>query len=233
MRKPIVVLLCATAAAILVWNLHTILLGLPDEVRQDAIFRIIYFHVPGGMLGLTGFGAGLVCSIVYLVKKDLWWDALAGSITEVALAFALTNLVTGSIWGRQQWGVWWAWDARLTGMLICCVVFVGYLMLRRAVDEPNQRARLSAVVSVFGTVNAWFVYKAIDWFPRLQHPGPVLSFRTGDQRIDPILEHPLYWNALALLCLAIVMVIIRMRQEGVAREIDLLRRSAHASLRGL
>src|SRR5579872_4713 len=106
MRKPIVVLLCAIFAGILVWNLRTILLGLPDEVRQDAIFRIIYFHVPGGMLGLTGFGAGLVCSIVYLVKKDLWWDSLAGSITEVALAFALTNLVTGSIWGRQQWGIW-------------------------------------------------------------------------------------------------------------------------------
>jgi len=233
MRKPIVVLLCAIFAGILVWNLRTILLGLPDEVRQDAIFRIIYFHVPGGMLGLTGFGAGLVCSIVYLVKKDLWWDSLAGSITEVALAFALTNLVTGSIWGRQQWGIWWAWDARLTGMLICCVVFVGYLMLRRAVDEPNQRARLSAVVSVFGTVNAWFVYKAIDWFPRLQHPGPVLSFRTGDRRIDPILEYPLYWNALAFLCLGIVLAMVRIRQEGVAREIDLLRRSAHASLKGL
>ena len=126
---------------------------------------------------------------MYLAKKNLWWDALAASITEVALVFALTNLITGSIWGRQQWGVWWAWDARLTGMLICCLVFAGYLMLRRAMEEPNARARLSAVVSVFGTVNAWFVYKAIDWFPRLQHPGPVLSFRTGGGRIDPLLEH--------------------------------------------
>jgi heme exporter protein C len=228
MRKGIVVTLAAVCAGMLAWNLHTVLLGLPDEARQDAIFRILYFHVPGGMLGLTGFGAGLVCSVVYLVKKDLWWDALAASITEVALVFALTNLITGSIWGRQQWGVWWAWDARLTGMLICCLVFAGYLMLRRAVEEPNARARLSAVVSVFGTVNAWFVYKAIDWFPRLQHPGPVLSFRTGGGRMDPVLEHPLYWNALALLCLAIVLVMVRMRQEEASREIDSLRRMAHS-----
>jgi heme exporter protein C len=224
MRNSIIVVLAAIASGILAWNLHTILLGLPDEARQDAIFRIIYFHVPGGMIGLTGFFVGLVCSCVYLANKNLYWDALAASITEVALVFGLTNLITGSIWGRQQWGVWWAWDARLTGMLICCLVFVGYLMLRRAIEEPNTRARLSAVVSVFGTVNAWFVYKAIDWFPRLQHPGPVLSFRS----IDPLLEAPLYWNVLALLCLAIVLVMVRMRQEEVAREIDSLRRTAHA-----
>ena len=228
MRIRIIVLLAAAGAALLVWNLHTILLGLPDEARQDAIFRILYFHVPGGMLGLMGFCAGLCCSVVYLVKKDLWWDALAASVTEVSLAFALTNLVTGSIWGRQQWGVWWAWDARLTGMLICCLVFAGYLMLRRAVEEPTSRARLSAVVSIFGSVNAWFVYKAIDWFPRLQHPGPVLSFRTGGGRIDPLLERPIYWNALALLCLAIILVMVRMRQETVSREIDSLRRAAHS-----
>ena len=138
MRIRIILLLSVAVAALLAWNLHTILMGLPNEARQDAIFRIIYFHVPGGMLGLTGFGVGLACSLVYLVKKDLWWDSLAASVTEVAFAFALTNLVTGSIWGRQQWGVWWAWDARLTGMLVCCIVFAGYLMLRRAVEEPQR-----------------------------------------------------------------------------------------------
>jgi len=228
MRNKIIMALSAIAVAILGWNLHTIFLGLPDEARQDAIFRILYFHVPGGILGLTGFGVGLACSLVYLVKKDLWWDSLAASATEVALVFSLTNLITGSIWGRQQWGIWWAWDARLTGMLICCLVFVGYLMLRRAVEEPTQRARLSAVVSVFGTMNAWFVYKAIDWFPALQHPGPVLSFRTGGGRIDHALETPLWWNVLALLCFGIVLVMVRMRQEGVSREIDSLRRAAHA-----
>jgi len=228
MRNGIVVTLAAVCAGMLAWNLHTILLGLPDEARQDAIFRIMYFHIPGGILGLTGFGVGLACSLVYLVKKDLWWDALAASTTEVALVFSLINLITGSIWGRQQWGIWWAWDARLTGMLICCLVFAGYLMLRRAVEEPNARARLSAVVSVFGTMNAWFVYKAIDWFPRLQHPGPVLSFRTGGGRMDAALEMPLLWNALALLGLAIVLVMVRMRQEQASREIDSLRRMAHS-----
>jgi heme exporter protein C len=140
---------------------------------------------------------------------------------------AAINLVTGSIWGRQQWGVWWAWDARLTSMLVCWLIFAGYMMLRRAVDEPNARARLCAVVSLFGTVNAWFVYKVIEWVPRLQHPGPVLSFRTGG-KIDRQLESPFYWMVLAYLLLAVILVMIRTRQESISHEIDSLRRLAHA-----
>jgi heme exporter protein C len=112
-------------------------------------------------------------------------------------------------------------------MLVCWLIFAGYMMMRRAVEEPDTRARLSAVVSVFGTVNAWFVYKVIEWMPRLQHPGPVLSFRTGG-KIDHQLETPFFWMVLAYSLLAVILVMIRMRQEAVAREIDSLRRLAHA-----
>jgi heme exporter protein C len=227
MRNRIMLLLTVAFGAVLAWNLKNILLGLPDEARQDAVYRIIYFHVPAAMVGLSGFGVGMVFSGIYLATKNLYWDTLAASTTEVSLMFALINLVTGSIWGRQQWGIWWAWDARLTSMLVCWLIFAGYLMLRRAIDEPDTRARLSAVVSLFGTVNAWFVYKVIEWLPRMQHPGPVLSFRTGG-RMDHQLEVPFYWNLLAFCCLAAVLVMIRMRQESLTREIDSLRRLAHA-----
>lgn len=227
MRNRILLLLTAAFAVLIAWNLKNILLNLPDEARQDAVYRILYFHAPAAMVGLTGFGVGMVFSGVYLATKDFYWDTLAAATTEVSLMLAAINLVTGSIWGRQQWGVWWAWDARLTSMLVCWLIFAGYLMLRRAIEEPDTRARLSAVVSLFGTVNAWFVYKVIEWFPRLQHPGPVLSFRTGG-RIDRQLETPFWWMVLAYLVLAVILIMIRMRQESVAREIDSLRRLAHA-----
>jgi len=219
--------LTAAFGVLVLWNLKNILLNLPDEARQDAVYRILYFHAPAAMVGLTGFGVGMVFSGVYLATKNLYWDTLAASTTEVSLMLAAINLVTGSIWGRQQWGVWWAWDARLTSMLVCWLIFAGYMMLRRAIEEPDTRARLSAVVSLFGTVNAWFVYKVIEWFPRLQHPAAVLSFRTGG-RMDRQLETPFYWNVLMYLCLAVVLIMMRMRQESVAREIDSLRRLAHA-----
>jgi|ERR1700722_18322642 heme exporter protein C len=227
MRNRILLLLTAAFAVLIAWNLKNILLSLPDEARQDAVYRILYFHAPAAMVGLTGFGVGMVFSGIYLATKNLYWDTLAASTTEVSLMLAAINLVTGSIWGRQQWGVWWAWDARLTSMLVCWLVFAGYLMMRRAVQEPDTRARLSAVISVFGTVNAWFVYKVIEWVPRLQHPAPVLSFRTGG-KIDRQLETPFFWMVLAYVLLAVILVMIRMRQESVAREIDSLRRLAHA-----
>jgi heme exporter protein C len=227
MRNRILLLLTAAFAVLITWNLKLILLNLPDEARQDAIYRILYFHAPAAMVGLTGFGVGMVFSGIYLATKNFYWDTLAAATTEVSLMLAAINLVTGSIWGHQQWGVWWAWDARLTSMLVCWLVFAGYLMLRRAVSEPDTRARLSAVISLFGTVNAWFVYKVIEWVPRLQHPAPVLSFRTGG-KIDRQLETPFFWMVLAYLLLGVILVMIRMRQESVAREIDSLRRLAHA-----
>jgi heme exporter protein C len=227
MRNRILLLLTAAFAVLITWNMKLILLNLPDEARQDAIYRILYFHAPAAMVGLTGFGVGMVFSGIYLATKNFYWDTLAAATTEVSLMLAAINLVTGSIWGHQQWGVWWAWDARLTSMLVCWLVFAGYLMLRRAVSEPDTRARLSAVISLFGTVNAWFVYKVIEWVPRLQHPAPVLSFRTGG-KIDRQLETPFFWMVLAYLLLGVILVMIRMRQESVAREIDSLRRLAHA-----
>jgi heme exporter protein C len=113
-------------------------------------------------------------------------------------------------------------------MLICVLIYFGYLLLRRSVDEPTHRARLSAAVSIFGCVDIAIVWKSIEWF-RTQHPGPVLSIRTGGGQMDPRMESVIYWNLLALLLVAAIFVIIRARQESTEQEIDSLRRIVHAS----
>jgi heme exporter protein C len=169
----------------------------------------------------------LVASVLYLTKRNLRYDAIAMSATEVGLAFAAVNLITGMIWGRVIWGIWWAWDARLTWALICWLVYFGYLMLRQAIDDPSERAKNSAVLSIFSFVSVAITYKAIEWW-RTQHPGPVLSFRTGQQLIDPEMERMLYTNFFALALLAFVMVTVRLNQETLQRQIDGLRRRAHA-----
>ena len=97
---------------------------------------------------------------------------------EVSLVFSVVNIVTGSIWARIIWGIWWTWDYRLTSALVCILIFFGYLVMRRAIDEPTQRARLSSALCIFGCVDVVIVWKSIEWF-RNQHPGPVLDFRTG------------------------------------------------------
>src|ERR1700742_2224542 len=194
MRDKIIIGLAAIATILLAVDFYKIFMVLPDEVRQGAIYRIIYIHVPSVFTGFTGFFVALVASSLYLWKGDLKYDAIAAGVTEVSLAFAAIVLVTGSIWARIIWGVWWAWDPRLTTMLLCWLTYAGYLMLRRAIDEPNTRARLSAVVSIFGFVEVIIVYKSIDWF-RTQHPGPVLTIHDGGGMATGM-EGPIYWNYL-------------------------------------
>lgn len=226
MREKFIYALCGIAAVLLTWNLYKVFLVEPDELNQGAIYRIIYIHVPSAMTCATGFFVAFAASLGYLRTKDLRYDAIAASVTEVAWVFASIVLVTGSIWGRIAWGIWWAWDPRLTSMLVCWLLLVSYLMLRRAVDEPNQRARLSAVLATFTFIDWIIVWKSIEWW-RTQHPGPVLSIRNGGGMATGM-EAPIYWNTLALLALGSALVLLRWRQEGVRREIDALRRYAHA-----
>ena len=218
----------AAAMLLLAYNLYTIFLVLPDEAAQGAIYRIMFFHIPAAIAAFIGFFVAMVLSVLYLSSNDLKYDALASSINEVSLVFACVNLITGSIWARIIWGIWWTWDYRLTSMLICVLIYFGYLLLRRSVDEPTHRARLSAAVSIFGCVDIAIVWKSIEWF-RTQHPAPVLSIRTGGGQMDPRMEAVIYSNLLALVLAATAFVIIRARQESTEQEIDSLRRMVHAS----
>jgi heme exporter protein C len=226
MRLKIMLALLVLSGLLLAWNLHTMFLKVPDEANQGAIFRIIYFHVPAAITSFTGFFVAMFAGVGYLASKDLRLDAVAAAITEVSLAFATITLITGSIWGRIIWGLWWTWDPRLTSYFVCWLMYVGYLMLRHAIDEPNARARMSAVLSIFACIDIVIVWKSIEWF-RTQHPGPVLSIRNGGG-MAPGMEAPIYWNLLALLMLSAALILIRMRQEAMQREIDSLRRYAHA-----
>jgi heme exporter protein C len=228
MREKFIFGLAAASALLLAYNLYHIFLVLPDDALQGAIYRIIFFHVPAAITGMIGYFVALVLSILYLSSGNFRYDSLAASVVEVSVVFSVLNIVTGSIWARIIWGIWWTWDYRLTSALVCVLIFSGYLMLRRAIDEPTQRARLSAALSIFGCIDVVIVWKSIEWF-RTQHPGPVLSIRTGGGNIDPAMEHMLYLNFLAILMIATALVLVRTRQEGVAREIDSLRRLANAS----
>ena len=145
------------------------------------------------MVGMIGFFVAMTFSVLYLAGGDFRYDSLAASVVEVSVMFATVNLVTGSIWARVIWGIWWTWDYRLTSQLVCVLIFAGYLMMRRAIDEPTQRARLSSALTIFGCVDVVIVWKSIEWF-RNNHPGPVLSFRTGGNTMYPPYEHAFYIN---------------------------------------
>ncbi|MBX5496360.1 MAG: cytochrome c biogenesis protein CcsA, partial [Bryobacteraceae bacterium] len=156
---------CAViAAALLSYNLYVMLLQLPDEAFQGAIFRIIFFHVPAAWTAFVCAFVALAASVLYLVRRNLRYDDLAVAATEVGLAFGAVNLITGMIWARIIWGIWWTWDARLTSMLILWLAYAGYMMLRKAIEDPTQRARIAAVLSIFIFVDVPIVVFSIKWW---------------------------------------------------------------------
>jgi heme exporter protein C len=220
MRQKIMVAMTAVAALLLVRNLYVILLVLPDEQHQNAAYRIMFFHVPDAWTAFLCFFAALVASVLYLVKDDLRYDGFAASVTEVGLVFGAANLVTGMIWGRVIWGVWWAWDVRLTTMLVGWLIYAGYLMLRRAIEDPTERAKMSAVVSIFAFADVPIIFFSIRWWRHQQHPEPAT--------LPPEWWAALFMNWVPLLLLAGVFLMIRMEQERIQRQIDGLRRTAHA-----
>ncbi len=215
--------LAGLGGLILLLNLYRILVVLPDEVNQGASYRIIYFHVPAAFVGWTFLFVALVTSAGYLWRKSLTLDGIAASAVEVGWVFCTINLVTGSIWGRIQWGIWWTWDPRLTSMFICWLIYGGYLVLRGAIEDAGQRATISAVLAIFAFADVPIVFMSIRWW-RTQHPSPVLE--TGGLAAE--MWPPLLLNLLALLLIGTAMMLIRLDQEESRRELDGLRRYAHA-----
>lgn len=223
MRDKILIVLGIAVMALLARDI-LIMVGLPPEKSQGAIFKIIFFHVPVAMTAMTASGVALIASVLFLVTKNFFFDALAVSVTEVGLAFLAANLVTGSIWARPIWGIWWTWDARLTSALVCWILYASYLMLRHAIDEPTQRATFSAVFSIFCFIDVPIVIFSIKWW-RTQHPQPVFW---GGGSIPADWFALAGWQLLAMLLLGTMLTILRVRDEESQREIESIRRMAHS-----
>src|SRR5215469_3968192 len=193
------------AALMIARNVYVIA-GLPGEVSQGMIFKIIFFHAPMAITAMLGAAVAMLASVAFLITKRFFWDSLAVAVTEVGLAFLAANLITGSIWARVIWGVWWVWDLRLTSDLVCWLLYAGYLMLRHAIEEPTQRATFAAAFSIFAFIDVPIVYFSNRWW-RTQHPSPVFFSSTGSFPAD--WSAVMGWNILAILMLAIVLIVVR------------------------
>jgi heme exporter protein C len=225
MREKAVYVCGILGTALMLWNLHTIFVQLPDDALQGPIFRILFIHVPATLVAYIFFTVALITSILFLAKKDFLYDSISVACIEVATMLVLVNLATGSIWGRSQWGIWWAWDLRLTTQLMCFLLYLGYLLVRPAIAEPTQRATLSAFIAIFAYADIPLVVMAIR-LPnvRTQHPGPVLE--TG--AMAKVYDLPFGIGMLSILLIGIALILVRLQQESEQREIDSLRRELHA-----
>ncbi|MEO7998475.1 MAG: cytochrome c biogenesis protein CcsA [Gemmatimonadaceae bacterium] len=150
------------------------LLYTPIEVRQGIAQKIFYVHVPAAVIALyVSCIPSAIASLMYLWLKDERLDRAAESLAEVGLVFLTMVLASGPFWGKTTWGTWWQWEARLTTTLFLWFVLVGYLVMRGAIDEPEARSRLSAVLGTMIGLLVPFIHLTVYLFPTI-HPQPVV-----------------------------------------------------------
>ncbi len=157
-----------SAGAIMV-GLYLALLWAPTEATMGHVQRIFYFHVPAAWVGLFAFLVTLIASLLYLWRRTQVWDVIAASSVEMGVLFSLMTIGSGSIWARLTWNTWWTWDPRLTTMTVMLAIYLAYLILRSAIEEPGRRARFAAVYGIVGFVSVPITFMAIRWW-RTIHP---------------------------------------------------------------
>jgi heme exporter protein C len=194
----------------------------PEERTMHEIQRIFYFHVPSAWTAFTAFFIVFISNIAYLTRRNIQWDWVAVSAAEVGLAFCTVVLVTGPIWAKPVWGIWWTWDARLTSTFVLWLMYVSYLLLRTLLPDTEKRARISAVFGIFAFLDVPLVYFSI-WLWRTQHPQPVIG---GGGTLDPTMRKVLLFCWLALLGVMYLMTRQRYRLEKMRNDVEELARAA-------
>ena len=213
--KRVFPILAVLTAALLSYALYQALVAAPTEQSMGDVQRIFYYHVPSAWTAFILFFINFFASIAYLIWRNTKADIVALVTAEVGVVFCSVVLVTGPIWARPVWGIWWTWDLRLTLTLVLWLIYVSYLVLRRF-SSSGQTPLLAAVLAVFGALDVPLVYFSI-WFFRTQHPQPVIG---GGGSIDPRMLHVLLINWLAFSCFAALVCWSRYRLEALQREVD-------------
>jgi heme exporter protein C len=208
----------------LVVGLYLALLGSPPDYQQGETVRIMYIHVPSAWMALfvyTSMAAGAVAGIVW---KHPLADLFVKAAAPIGAGFTLVCLVTGSLWGEPMWGTWWVWDARLTSVLVLFFLYLGYMALAGAFDDPVRGARAGGILVLVGAVNVPIIKFSVDWWNTLHQPASVL--RMGGPSIDPSMLWPLAVMAVAFTAYFVTVVLLRLRSEVLARRIQLIRLAA-------
>ncbi len=213
--KKILPILAAGTALLVAYGFYLGLFAAPTERTMGDVQRIFYFHVPSAWTAFWLFFTNLIASVIYLIRRNPKADALAVSAAEVGVVFCSVVLVTGPLWARPVWGIWWTWDMRLTSTLVLWLIYVSYLLLRRF-SEGTQTPVLAAVLSIFGALDVPLVYFSI-WFFRTQHPQPVIG---GGGSLDPAMKPAFWMNVLAFSCLGALLCWMRYRVEVMRREVN-------------
>src|SRR5580704_17203957 len=193
----------------------------PDDYQPGATVKIMYLHVPSAWLGMLCWGLMSVAALGTLVWRHPLADVTAKAAAPIGAAFTLLCLVTGSLWGRPEWGTYWVWDARLTSELLLFLLYLGVIALWRTVDDPSRAARAVAILTLVGIIDLPIIKFSVDWWNTLHQGASV--FRVGGPTIDSSILIPLFIMAAAFTLLFFTLHLAAMRNEILRRRVRTLR----------
>jgi heme exporter protein C len=197
------------------------LVASPADYQQKDSVRIMYIHVPAAWMTLFVYVNMAIASAVGLIWRHPLADIAAKSCAPIGAGFTLIALVTGSLWGQPMWGTWWEWgDARLVSVLVMFFLYLGYMALWQAYDEPTKASRAAAILALVGVVNVPIIHFSVEWWNTLHQPASV--FKMGGPSIDASMLWPLLIMALGFMAYFVVLLLWRMRAEILARRIHVL-----------
>ena len=197
----------------------------PPDYQQGEAVRIMYVHVPSAWMASFVYGVMALASAIGLIWRHPLADIAARAAAPLGAGFTLVCLVTGSLWGEPMWGTWWVWDARLTSVLVLFFLYLGYIALVNAFDEPTRGARAGAVLALVGIVNLPIIKVSVDWWNTLHQPASV--FRLGGPTIAASMLWPLLITAVGFMLFFFTLLLVRMRTALLAARIRALRMVAN------
>jgi heme exporter protein C len=177
-RPKALTILTVLSVALFLGALGMVFLYAPLEAVMNYVQKIFYFHISNAWVGMLGFIVAAVAGTVYLVTKDLKWDIVELAAVEISLVFFFIAIVSGSIWAKPSWGTWWMWDARLTTAAILEMIYLACLLLRQGIEDPERRARFSAVYTLVGALSVPIAFLSIRIWQTI-HPAVIGAGSSG------------------------------------------------------
>ncbi len=192
-------------------GLYLGLFASPADYQQGETVRIMYVHVPAAWMSLFCYVGLAISAAVGLIWKHPVADVAARATAPIGACFTFLALLTGSLWGKPMWGAWWVWDARLTSVLVLFFLYLGYMALNSAFDDPQRGSKASAILAMVGLVNVPIIKFSVDWWNTLHQPASIV--RMGGPTIHPDMLWPLFLMIGAFTTYYLWVLMLRMRRE--------------------
>ena len=194
----------------------------PEDYKQSHSVRIMYVHVPAAWISLGIFSAITFLSIVGYIFKIRNFFLIAKSLAPSGLVFNIIALVTGSIWGKPTWGTWWAWDARITSMLILALFYIMYLVAWRIFEDNDKAFKVTSIITILGIINVPIIKYSVDWWNTLHQPASINILSKSSIHISMLFPLMTMTAAFALFSLLIFLMkynteLIKIKNKGLDR----------------